>query len=192
MAGRPLSARPLALDFLAPRVYSESMSRSAIVPADEEIPFDFDIEKYIDYRILGFTPHQASVQAGYRSKNDYLKWESDPYVQERLKKAALESRREVVYTRDKVMEVIERAVDMAEIQGDPRSMIAGAQEFNKMQGYYAPEKREVQLNVEHEIRVKQIQEMDEQELLEALDREAPYIDAEFSELPEEVHVEKMD
>jgi len=160
------------------------MSRAASLVIQED-PIDFSIENYINLRITGFTPRQAALQAGYKSKRDYLKWEEDPYVQEQIAKHVKITRKEAVYTRDKVMEVVEDAVEIARLTCDPTAMIRGAQEFNKMQGYYAPEKKEVLVSVEHTQRLQQMEEMSEEELLLELDKEQPYIDAEFSELPPE-------
>ena len=130
-------------------------------------------------------PFQAAQRAGYKSRGDYMKWEKDEEVRHALEAHAAANRLEKIYDREGVMRIVEDAIEVAKTQGDARTMIAGAQEFNKMQGHYAPEKREVKLEIEHELRVKQIQEMDEHELLEALDKEQPYIDAEFEELPDE-------
>ena len=160
------------------------MSRTVSLVLQEE-PKDFSIEEYINLRITGFTPRQAAMQAGYKSKRDYMKWEKDPYVQEEIQKHVKRTRREAIYDRDKVMEIVEDAVGIAKLVCDPTAMIRGAQEFNKMQGYYAPEKKEVLVSVEHTQRLQQMEEMSEEELLIELDREQPYIDAEFQELPPE-------
>ncbi len=148
-------------------------------------PVDFSLEAYISYRIIGFTPRQAALQAGYRSKRDYLKFEEDPQVVEALQNHVTQTRRESLYTRDKVMGVVEDGIEICRIQGDGVGMIRGAQEFNKMQGFYAPESKEIHVSVEHEMRQQQISEMSEKDLLKALDREQPYIDAEFEALPDE-------
>jgi hypothetical protein len=163
-----------------PKVHEQS----ALMVQELE-PVDFSIEAYVNYRILGFTPRQAALQAGYKSHNDYAKFEEDPYVIDKLRGHVNKTRRDALYTRDKVMEVIEKGIELCEIQGDGVGMVRGAQEFNKMQGFYAPESKEIKVSVEHEIRQRQISEMDESDLLEALGREQPYIDAEFEELPDE-------
>jgi len=149
-------------------------------------PINFSLENYINFRLLGFSPRQAAMQAGYKSENDYLKWENDPEVQERLKEHIKTTRREISYTRDKVMEVIERGIDICEIQGDGVGMIRGAQEFNKMQGFYAPEQKQIHISADVEVRQREISEMSEADLLEALNKDQPYIDAQFEELPEEI------
>ncbi len=75
---------------------------------------------------------------------------------------------------------------MARIQADPVAMVRAAQELNKMQGYYAPETKEIKLDVEVNVRQQQIQSMTEEDLLKAMGKELPYIDASFEELPEEI------
>lgn len=159
---------------------------SALVASDDPgTPIDFNLESYINLRIQGFTPRQAALQSGYKSHKDYLKFEADPEVKRALTLHANKNRREALYDRDKIMEMIEEGVDICRITADGVGMIRGAQELNKMQGFYAPESKEIHVSVDHEVRMKQIGEMDEADLLEALGKEEPYIDAEFQELPEE-------
>ena len=146
---------------------------------------DFSVESYINARVSGMTPRGASKIAGYTSHRDYLKLEEDPYVMQRLREAQTNGSREAYYTRDKVLEVTEEAINVARISADAGSMIRGVQEINKMQGYYAPETKHMTLDVEQNVRVQQIQEMSEEELLERLGKEQPYIDAEFQELSED-------
>jgi len=160
-------------------------SSALLVTEEPETPIDFKIEEYIRFRILGFKPRQAAMQAGYKSHADYMKFEHDPYVKERLAAVIHHTNRETIYTRDKVMEVIEEGLDMARVQGDSIGIMRGAQELNKMQGFYEPETKEIKLEVEHNIRVQQIQGMSEDDLLKALDKELPYIDSTFEELPDE-------
>lgn len=151
----------------------------------KETPLNFSLENYINFRLIGFSPRQAAMQAGYKSEADYMKWEDDPEVQTALKEHIQANRKEILYTRDKVMEVIERGIDICEVQGDGVGMIRGAQEFNKMQGFYAPEVKRIEISGDIEIRKREISEMSEADLLQALNKEQPYIDAKFEKLPEE-------
>lgn len=159
---------------------------SALLSESSDLsPMDFDLESYINLRITGFTPRQAALQSGYKSHKDYMKFENDPEVQAALKAHINTNRREALYDRDKVMEMIEEGVDICRMTADGVGMIRGAQEINKMQGFYAPESKEIHVSVEHEVRMKQIGEMSEEDLLAALEKEKPYIDAEFQTLPDE-------
>ena len=132
-------------------------------------------------RISGMMPQDAARAAGYRGKN----------AVERLKKMNVEAEviekiqeitRESYYTRDRVLEVTEEAINVARVGGDAGSMIRGVQEINKMQGYYAPEAKIVLLDHRHEVRQSQIQEMPESELLKRLGKEPAFIDADFEEV----------
>jgi hypothetical protein len=148
-------------------------------------PIDFSLETYINYRLIGFSPRQAALQSGYKSEADYMKWEEDPEVQAALRNHIQSNRREILYSRDKVMEVIEKGIDICEITGDGVGMIRGAQEFNKMQGFYAPEQKEIRISADIEVRKREMSEMSEADLLEALNKDQPYIDAKFEELPDD-------
>ena len=148
-------------------------------------PINFSLENYINFRLIGFSPRQAAMQAGYKSEADYLKWEEDPEVQAALHNHIQSNRREIKYNRDKVMEIVERGIDICEITADGVGMIRGAQELNKMQGFYAPEQKHIHLSGDIEVRKQEISEMSEADLLEALNKDQPYIDAKFEELPDE-------
>lgn len=73
---------------------------------------------------------------------------------------------------------------MGRIACDGMTMIRGAQEVNKMQGFYAPETKVIDLNADVNVRVHQLQSMNEEDLLAALGQKPSFIDAEFIEVEE--------
>jgi hypothetical protein len=141
--------------------------------------------KYTANRISGMLPTTAAKYAGYKNPNSAVtQLKRDTNVERDVMEKIEEISREAYYTRDRVLEVTEEAINVARVGGDAGSMIRGVQEINKMQGFYAPEAKIVVLDHRHEVRQNQIQEMPEEELLKRLGKQPAFIDAEFEEVPE--------
>jgi hypothetical protein len=141
-------------------------------------------ERYKANRIAGLVPQAAAAAAGFKDPDSAakrIKRETD--IENQVAEAVKEMTQEAYYTRDKVLEITGEAIELARIGADAGSMIRGVQEINKMQGYYAPEKKAVMLDHRHTVRQAQIQELPEAELLKRLGKPEAFIDAEFEELP---------
>ncbi len=136
-------------------------------------------------RIRGLVPEAAARQAGYKDPHDAVrKIKKSTRIEEEVRSEVMDLSREAFYTRNEVLRVTEEAINLARLGGDAGSMIRGVQEINKMQGFYAPESVRIELDVNQTIRVQQLQEMPESELLKRLGKDAAFIDAEFEELKE--------
>ena len=140
-------------------------------------------EKYRALRYKGMTPHTAARLAGFKDprkavqrirKNTTI--EQD--VMQDLMNITLESK----YTREGVMGVIDEGINMGRITGEGMTMIRGAQEINKMQGYYAPETKHIDLSIDQNVRIHQMQTMPEAALLKALGKDPSFIEADFREI----------
>ncbi len=142
-------------------------------------------EKYIQYRIAGMYPTQAARAAGYKDPHGSVSnLEGNPEIRDIIAAEVANARMESKYTREGVMEVLDEAIGMAKMISDPSAMVRGAQEINKMQGYYAPETKNVVLSGEVTQKLDQISNMSEADLLKRLGKDAAYIDAEFEEIPD--------
>jgi phage terminase small subunit len=51
-------------------------------------------------------------------------------------------------TRAKVLEELQAAIEVARLKDDPMAMIAGWREIAKICGYYAPERRKLEVSVD--------------------------------------------
>jgi hypothetical protein len=143
-------------------------------------------EKYKIKRIEGLPPVAAAAAAGFKNPESAAhRIRRDTDLEHQIAETVKELTQEAYYTRDKVLELTGEAIDIARIAADAGSMIRGVQEINKMQGYYAPEQKQVLLDHRHEVRQAQIQELPEHELLKRLGKPEAFIDAEWSELPDE-------
>jgi hypothetical protein len=99
-------------------------------------------------------------------------------IEEGRKKAFQDS----LITRDKVQNIVLDAVDMARQQAMPGDMIRGAQELNKMNGFYAPERKELELGEKTRELISRFEAMSDVELLEAIEHDVDPIEAEFEVL----------
>ena len=65
---------------------------------------------------------------------------------------------------------------------DPMAIIRGAQELNKMCGFYAPEEKRITLNTNQKKLIEKYDHMTDEELALAASKEADVIEGEFEEL----------
>ena len=134
-------------------------------------------------RIAGMPPETAARAAGYKDPGSAVKKiKKYTEIERDIAQDLVNMTHEAYFTRDKVMEITEEAINVARCGGDAGSMIRGVQEINKMQGYYAPEAKVVLLDHRTTVRQAQIQEMPESELLKRLGKPQAFIDAEFEEI----------
>lgn len=118
----------------------------------------------------GLSPAQAAGKVGVSAVtgNEYMR---DPVVMNYLKAIYEDERKKKVMTREKVQDIILEAVDIARLVVDPNAMVRAAGELNKMNGYYAPEKVDVNLNTNQRRLKDQFDHMDDDELLKVIEGE---------------------
>lgn len=143
-------------------------------------------ERYKANRYAGMNMHRAAKAAGYKDpRNAVVRIKKETMIEQDIMQDLANITLESKYTREEVLGVIDEGINMGRILGDGMMMIRGAQEINKMQGFYAPETKNIELTVEQNVRVHQLQTMDEAQLLEALGREQPFIEADFTEVDDD-------
>jgi Terminase small subunit len=114
----------------------------------------------------------AAVRAGYaprsarQTAHDLL---SDPDVRALVTQYEEEAAQRLAVTREKVLEELQVAIEVARLKGDPMAMIAGWREIAKMCGYYALERKKVEVSVDGEALQAKIAAMSDQELLALAD-----------------------
>lgn len=128
------------------------------------------------------TQKQIAEYAGYKAQETVSRMMSDPWVKEQLEEARRRTIENGVVTRGKVQDIVLDAIDMAKVQAMPGDMIRGAQELNKMNGFYAPEKRELELGEKAREVLSRFEAMSDLELLHALEADPDPIEAEFEVL----------
>ena len=102
-------------------------------------------------------------------------------VQDMLAEARAEVEDLTTIKRLDVLNLFMEAIDMARTLADPGQMINGADKVAKMMGYYAPEKRLVELSVGQNVLQAKFQQMTDEELLEIAAGRATVVDGEVLE-----------
>lgn len=140
--------------------------------------------EYVRLRAAGLGPRKAS-QAAFGTAARAKIMESNALVQAALRTLYRHVESTVKISRVKCLEIIMEAVEMARINADPVVMIAGAREIAKMQGYYEPEKKVIELTGPGGQLIQKMSQLTDEQLMEVLNSDAPsaIIDAEFTEIP---------
>jgi hypothetical protein len=81
-------------------------------------------------------------------------------------------------TRQKVIDGLKEAIDIARTMSDPQTMVAAWREIARICGYYAPEVKKLELSVIGATHISQIQDMTDEELTKLI------LEGEFERVPE--------
>jgi phage terminase small subunit len=160
------------------------------VSSERITPTQLKKAKFVEGVFMGMEPKQAAIHAGYNPTHASHTAHSllrDPWVAEHIQQVA-NVRVEKAISKADVESIVVEAVDIARMKGEPGDMIRGASELAKLNGYYAPEKKEV--SIDAEMRIKRMEVLSDTELLEMLGAEPAPIEAEFERLDGKAEVEK--
>lgn len=141
---------------------------------------------FIRHWAAGESILSASARAGYSDGGTYAyRLAKDPAIlklYEREKKLYEEA---CQMTRKKVMEGFLDAAAMAKLQADPTAMVGAWREIGKMCGYYEPQKKTIDINVNGQITQK-VERLDDATLLSIIKGEVggDVMDAVFREVKE--------
>jgi len=91
-------------------------------------------------------------------------------VQEALAEKRAQTAEELEITREKVMRGLLEAVEIARLQADPAALVRAWSELARMCGYYAPERKQVEVSVSSKRMVDQFEAMSDAELLQLADQ----------------------
>lgn len=124
--------------------------------------------RWVDEILIDGNATAAAVRAGYSERS------ARSIAHENMSKpdiqAVLAERRRVVagrlqITREGVLKGLLDAVELARSQSNPAGMIAGLVQIGKLQGYYAPETRRVELMADPETFTRHLERLSDQELM---------------------------
>ena len=118
----------------------------------------------------------AAKQAGYQ--NPPKSKEVAAYVQ--AARQELQSTTQI--KRAEVLEMLVRSYELAELAGEPATMVSAAREIGKMLGYYEPETIKLELSSNQARLKSKFTSMSDEELLEIAEGNAKVIDGEFTRL----------
>ena len=137
--------------------------------------------KFVEGVMMGLSDTEAMKRAGYgHSQNQLALLKKNPWVQKQLQGMINQVINRGRTSRAAVEEIVLEAVDIARIKAEPGDMIRGAAELSKMNGYYAPEQK--QISLDGHIEVQHLEAMSDTQLLELLGDEPDSIEAEFERI----------
>lgn len=122
-------------------------------------------EIYMQHRALGVPVLKAAQLAGVTL--GYGKaLEKSPkgiLLLDRFQRQAAE---ELEHTRGTVLKALQDAYDIAKLQSDPMAMVAAIREVAKVIGAYAPEKKQLDIQVHGAVTINQVRQMSDNELMQ--------------------------
>lgn len=89
-------------------------------------------------------------------------------------------------TKQKVMDGLLEAIDLARMKAEPVAMIMGWREVGKMCGFYEPQKTELKVSFKGQILLQKINTMSDAELLALAEDDPTIIEGEFNVEPNTV------
>ena len=132
----------------------------------------------------GMTQVKALEYAGYSSPTGSQGLFSNPPVKAAMREQFKHAEAHWKMDREQVLDGFMEAVNMAKVQADPEVMIQGWREIGRLCGYYAPEVKKIQLDVNHKRLMTQFETLSDEELLKIASDNAKVIEAEVVEVKE--------
>lgn len=131
----------------------------------------------------GDTIAGASYHAGYcdNGRMGYA-MARDPAIIKLYNEEKQAFERAVGMSRERVMNGLEEAIDMARTLADPQAMVAGWREIGKMCGYYAPLQVKVDVNINDNSAYARLSRMSDAELLALAEKDKLVLDVEAVEV----------
>lgn len=116
-------------------------------PATREVIWSDQQKLFVKEWAAGNSVRSAAARAGYNDGGAYaytvLVRNPDVLAVYEAEKAKYEKQSDM--SRQKVMDMLQDAFDMAKLMADPQAMVAAAREIGKMCGYYAPTTKTIKI-----------------------------------------------
>lgn len=128
------------------------------------------MKTFVKYWAQGDSIRNASDRAGYKDKGG----QAFSVLVKRPEILALYDKEKKAYeaaaqmTRQKVMDGLLEAVEMAKLMAEPATMVSGWREIGKMCGYYEPTRHTVDVNVQGNIVMQRLDKLSDAELLKLI------------------------
>lgn len=130
-------------------------------------------QSFVNDMLAGLTATQSARRAGFAfpsaSGPAQMK---NPRVLAAIAAEQQKMEKKADMTRKKVIDGLMEAVEMAKAQGDSASMVSAYRELGRLCGYYAAEKKQIDVNVNGAVQVTQIEKMSDEELAKLIEGEA--------------------
>jgi len=142
-------------------------------------------KQYAMFLSEGKSTRMASALAGYSPNQNgrtRTRLQNDPRVIKAVEFLRARSEKLILASREKVLKGFLEAIEQAKLMSEPMTQIAGWREIGKMCGYYAPEVKEININVGAKRVIGQLEVMSDRELLELIEKDSEVIEAEAVEV----------
>ncbi len=158
-----------------------------VAEANPDRPLTSKMKEFVKLWAQGETILSAAIRAGYNDGGTYAyRLAKDPAILKIYHREKEAYAAAVGMTRQKVMEGLLEAVEMAKIQADPTAMIAGWREVGKMCGYYEPQKKQIDVNITGNVVMERLNRLSDSELLKLIGEQTTNaLEGEFVEVLED-------
>ena len=160
-----------------------SVSKVSLVTGDPLRSLTEKQRLFVDSLIRGLSQTMAARSAGYAQPHiDANRLMKKPKIHEAVSHLQRKYEKASQMTRKKVMDGMLEAIEMAKLQSEPATMVGGWREIGRMCGYYAAEKRVLDINITAKRAVDKLETLSDAELLEMIDKDSDMIEGEFTEV----------
>lgn len=160
--------------------YAETttMAAAAMVPVDK--PLTTQQRLFVQHWAKGETIPNAMARAGYNDQPSYgYRMAKMPNVLALYNEEKAKYEEAAQMTRQRVMDGLLEAVEMAKLMAEPATMVSGWREIGKMCGYFEPKKVDINVNVTGNVIHQRLNQLTDAELLKIIQEQGaePLLDA---------------
>ena len=182
----PRASRPRAKDQDTGRKtsvrakYAETttMAAAAMVPVDK--PLTTQQRLFVQHWAKGETIPNAMARAGYNDQPSYgYRMAKMPNILALYNEEKAKYEEAAQMTRQRVMDGLLEAVEMAKLMAEPATMVSGWREIGKMCGYFEPKEVDINVNVTGNVIHQRLNQLSDAELLKIIQEQGaePLLDA---------------
>lgn len=154
---------------------TNGQSREAIAKFNPDRPLTEKQRLFAKFWAEGESPRSAAARAGF-STNSTIEWKmrQDPAILKafHIEKSKFESAAQM--TRQKFMDGLIDAAEMARLQADPQAAVAAWRQIGLACGYFEPTKVKIDIDLKGNIMVDRLKSLSDAELLRLI--EAPALE----------------
>lgn len=177
-ATKPIKAsRPRAKDQVTGRgvavrkaINTSTMAAAAMVSEDK--PLTSQQKLFVKHWASGETIPNAMARAGYNDQPSYgYRMAKMPNILALYNEEKSKFEQAAQMTRQKVMDGLLEAAEMAKLLAEPATMVSAWREVGKMCGYYEPKKVSIDVNVSGNVIHQRLNQLSDAQLLEIIQKQ---------------------
>lgn len=159
-------------------INTSTMAAAAMVPVDK--PLTTQQRLFVQHWAKGETIPNAMARAGYNDQPSYgYRMAKMPNILALYNEEKAKYEEAAQMTRQRVMDGLLEAVEMAKLMAEPATMVSGWREIGKMCGYFEPKKVDINVNVTGNVIHQRLNQLSDAELLKIIQEQGadPLLDA---------------